>query len=164
MSAVALDYPPDVCQYLGSEGVSDQAGRIRSLFFEVQKRWRDSFALGHWREECRYRLYHACTQASQSNWDGYDAQAAQPASVMKAVEFIDALPKNLPTPEIAVDPDGEISFDWYGGVRRQVSISVSPVGVLSYAGMFGSDYVRGKERLQGSLPNHLLDYIRRVAP
>jgi hypothetical protein len=164
MSAAAIDYLPDIYQYVPSQGVSDQASRIRTLFSEVQERWKDSVALGHWREEIRDRLYQACTEALKSNWDGYDAQAVQPASVMKALEFIDALPKNLPTPEIAVDPDGEVSFDWYGGVRRQVSISVSPLGVLSYAGVFGSDYVRGKERLQWLLPHHLLDYVRRVAP
>lgn len=34
-------------------------------------------------------------------------------SVNRARQFIKALPIAIPFPEIAVDPDGEISFEWY---------------------------------------------------
>src|ERR1700682_4975395 len=125
MSAAVLDYPsPNIFEYTGSHGVSKEAGAIKSLFSDVQEQLRASFSLGNWREELRHKLCDAWSEASRLNWDGYGAKPAQRASVVKAFEFIDALPKNIPTPEIAVDPDGEISFDWYGGARRQVSISV----------------------------------------
>ncbi|MDP9254533.1 MAG: hypothetical protein M3O66_06305, partial [Verrucomicrobiota bacterium] len=96
-------------------------------------------------------------------WDGYDANAVQRSAVVNAFIFIDAFPSHIPMPEVAVDPDGEISFDWFNAPRRQFSISIGSNNVLSYAGLFGSDKVSGSERFQGTVPKTLVDYISRVA-
>jgi hypothetical protein len=162
MSLAVLDCPPGIFEHLGSNAVSEEAEQVNDLFAQVRERLSASYSLGQWRKECRNRLCKAWLEASKSNWDGYEALPVSLASLMAASEFIDALPKNIPLPEISVDPDGEISFDWYGGHRRQVSISVGKGGVLSYAALFGSDHVRGKERLQGSLPFNLIEYVRRA--
>jgi hypothetical protein len=42
------------------------------------------------------------------------------------------LPDGLPEPEVGVDPDGSVSFDWEG-----LSISLGPDGELRYAGIVG---------------------------
>lgn len=165
MSSIALEYPtyPTGIFDVDSDAVSDEANRVKNLFNETREwRW-SSLSLGYSREECLKSLLEAYEEASAIGWDGYDARSAQPAAVINAYSFIDALPSNVSMPEVSIDPDGEISFDWIGGARRRFSISLGARNVISYAGLFGSDKVAGSERFQGALPRALVDHIKRVA-
>src|SRR5262249_38718379 len=56
------------------------------------------------------------------------------ATASSAITFACLLPKSLPLPEIAADPDGEIAFDWLGSSGRVFSVSVNGLGRLAYAG------------------------------
>src|SRR5262245_13902446 len=56
-----------------------------------------------------------------------------------ALAFAEILPRSLPVPEIAADPDGEVSFDWLGPAGRMFSVSVSKDGRIAYAGRFGEN-------------------------
>lgn len=67
--------------------------------------------------------------------------------VPHALAFASLIPAGYPHPEIAADPDGEVSFDWFGKNDRILSVSVGPRGRLSFAARFSDD-----ERLSGALP------------
>lgn len=161
-STAVLDYP-SVFDEAESAAVSREAEHVRSLFSDARDRFLESVFLGGAKAECKNELFEACANARLINWDGYDAQPAQAEAVSNALEFIDVLPHGIPTPEVSVDPDGEISFDWCGGRRRQFSISIGANNVLSYAGLFGADRVRGSERFQGVLPRTLIAFAKRAA-
>jgi len=59
------------------------------------------------------RLYAIFTESREAGWDGYGARAASYESYLEAKRFIEALPARCPVPEIAMDPDGEVSLEWY---------------------------------------------------
>ena len=75
----------------------------------------------------------------------------------QALTFALLLPRSLPIPEVAADPDGEISFDWIGNAGKMFSVSVGANGRVSYAGRF-SDVrkTHGIWQVSGSCPREIL--------
>jgi hypothetical protein len=160
--AITFEPPAGIFEFVDSNAVSNEATCVQKLFHRTRQELWSSVALGYSRENCRNRLIEAWQQASTEGWDGYAADAVQPNAVINAYGLIDAFPSNVRMPEVAVDPDGEISLDWFSAPRRQFSISVGANNVLSYAGLFGHDKVSGSERFQGTVPRVFLDYIKRA--
>jgi hypothetical protein len=165
MNCPAITFEPSagIFAFTDSAAVSDEAHSIQKLFQKTRQDLWSSVSLGYSRDACRNQLIDAWQEAARTGWDGYDAEPVHTAAVINAYAFIDAFPSNIPLPEVAVDPDGEISFDWFSAPRRQFSISIGPNNVLSYAGLFGADKVSGSERFQGTVPKTFVDYITRVA-
>ena len=163
MSSAILDYPPGIFEYLDSESVSDEGSVVETLFNKTREDLQSVFSLGFSREECLNQLIEASQQASKVNWDGYGAATPDVAALKNAYAFINILPSTIGLPDISIDSDGEVSFDWFDAPKRQFSISIGSLGVLSYAGLFGSDRVAGSERFEGIIPRTLLHYINRVA-
>lgn len=80
-----------------------------------------------------------------------------------ALQFAVLLPKSLPLPEVAPDPDGEISFDWLGKGGKIFSVSIGANGRLSYAGRFGEkSKIHGIEELSHSCPEEILRGIEKA--
>ena len=74
-----------------------------------------------------------------------------------AIKFATILPSSLPAPEIAADPDGELSFDWLGSSDNMFSVSVDRNGRLAYAGRFsGGRKTNGVEQLSEVCPPEVL--------
>lgn len=84
-------------------------------------------------------------------------------TVFAATSFARLLPWSLPFPEVAPDPDGEISFDWFGGSGKMFSVSVNSAGRIAYAGRFGDkSKVNGMEYLSQVLPSEVMRGIVRA--
>jgi len=105
---------------------------------------------------------NALTLASEDDWDGYQAIAADVSIFSYALSFIDQLPLNYPTPEIAIDNDGEIAFEWDYEPRRIFSVRIGRDGWLNYAGLFGHSSFHGAEIMRDSIPSEIIDGIERV--
>jgi len=89
---------------------------------------------------------------SQENLDGSILRTAQ--------LFLLALPSWTPPPEVAVDPDGEIAFDWFGSRGKNFSVSIGIDGLLSFAGQFGPRVsMHGKDEFIDSVPHRILEAI-----
>jgi len=54
------------------------------------------------------------------------------ATLVKALEFAATLPSDVALPEVSIDPDGELAFDW---VKEDglLSVSIGSTGRLTYA-------------------------------
>jgi hypothetical protein len=97
------------------------------------------------------------------SWDGYDARAALYESYLAAKQFLEALPPEFHVPEIALDPDGEISLEWRAGAAGTFSVSVGASGELTYAGKFSpTTKTHGTEPFASQVPNVILDNLRRL--
>lgn len=107
-------------------------------------------------------LLDVASQASEAGWDGYDARPADPDSLRHTYTLVRRLPQDLPAPEFSVDPDGEISLEWFVGPRRTFSVSVGADGRLSYAGLHDEATVHGTDRIGDDLPELLLFHLRRL--
>ena len=62
-----------------------------------------------------------------------EALSIDSPSLRLCEEFFAALPSDIPVPEISVDPDGEIAFDWDGGKGWLFSVSFSRRNRYSFA-------------------------------
>ncbi len=108
-------------------------------------------ALGEVYEEC-----------SEDNWDGYGASAVGVDTYLESQRFLQLLPTTIPFPEITVEPDGEIAFEWFEGPRRVLSISVGSENILTYAGLFGINKTHGTDYFGDVLPATIVSNLQRL--
>ena len=81
-----------------------------------------------------------------------------------AIKLATLLPASVPIPEVAFDPDGEISFDWLGPANKIFSVSIDRSGRLAYAGRFGEKKKNnGVEQLSDTCPPEIIQGIERAA-
>lgn len=102
-------------------------------------------------EECR-----------AENWDGHGAKPVSLATRDEARRFCQHIPASFPEPEVAADPDGEISLEWYREPRHVFSVSVGRDRRLTYAGLFGEAKTHGTEYLEAGLPEAIEYHLRRL--
>jgi len=107
-------------------------------------------------------LSEVLEECSVDNWDGYGAKAISIESYRNAQLFVMTLPTTIPFPEISVDPDGEVSFEWYRGPRMVFSLSIGAHNEISYAGLFGHNKVNGKEHFYDEIPKAIFDNLDRL--
>jgi hypothetical protein len=131
---------------------------------EAYKAWRDMTPPPSNREaEAARALKAASAEAATDNWDGYDGRPVTYGVKLRAEAFLNALPADVPLPTIiAVDPDGEIAFEWYRGPRQVVSVSVGDRYAVAYAGLFGTNTSHGTEYFMDEFPAAVMDILRRL--
>ncbi len=145
-------------------GVSEGAIEIQRKTEELQRDFSRSITFGEHLSKMLENLFQVKQEHSIDNWDGYGAKAINEQSYQNAIRFVLSLAPNTPTPEIAVEPDGEVVFEWYGGKRKVFSISMGSRNELTYAGLYGVSKTYGVEYFYGNIPDTLLDNISRVFP
>jgi hypothetical protein len=92
-----------------------------------------------------------------------ESVAVSDETARQAITFAMLLPKAAPIPEVAPDPDGEISFDWFGKAGKVFSISIGADGRISYAGRFSDkSKIHGIEQLSDACPPEILFGLEKV--
>lgn len=77
--------------------------------------------------------------------------------------FVTALPSTAPAPEMTVDADGELVFDWYGSGGRTVSVCAQANGKLVYACRFGTNRAMHGHAVMGTaIPQEIVDAIKEL--
>ena len=61
----------------------------------------------------------------EANWDGCDANPVSKNSIDLASRFVDILPEAIKEPDVGVDPDGFVCFEWYHDSENQCLITFS---------------------------------------
>jgi hypothetical protein len=91
------------------------------------------------------------------------ADASDFETIRAAIRFAYCLPRFAPLPEVSVDPDGEISFDWLSPSGEMFSVSVNKENRLAYAGWFGEkSRFHGIEQLAENCPQEILRGIQKA--
>ena len=145
-------------------GVSESAKEIQRETEELQRGFSRSITFGEHLSKMLENLFQARQEHAINNWDGYGAEAIDEQSYQNAIRFVLSLSPDIPAPEISVEPDGEVVFEWYGGKRKVFSISIGSRNELTYAGLYGINKTYGVEHFYGNITNTLLDNIGRVFP
>jgi hypothetical protein len=145
-----------------NRGVSDEAHDLEKQVEALQWDFAQTITIGGLYEKTHRSIAEASKWAAVGNWDGYGAKPIDPDSCLRAIHFSKLLPMYVPIPEIDVDTDGEVRFEWYRGPRRLFSVAVRGNGELTYAGLFGVSKTHGTEYLSDELPKVILDNVSRV--
>lgn len=143
-------------------GLSEEAVTLRSLIAAASDFSR-SIAVGEPKRAAVETLDAVYAAAQVDNWDEMGSAAVEPSTYLYAREFLSLLPSTAPMPEVSVDRDGEISFEWDYGPRQVFSVSVGRDGTLTYAGLFGYSKTHGVEHLREALPVAISHNLERVA-
>lgn len=141
-------------------GVSAAANEIKYRF--NQEVLLPSFSIGKHYRQTLNAIAEAYEKSAVDNWDGYGAKAVDGRSCLKAIRFSELLPMFVPVPDIYVDTDGEIRFEWYRDPGHVFSVAVKSNGELIYAGIFGASITHGVEYANDELPSVIIGYIQRV--
>ena len=155
---------PNVSPFIftASLGMSNSANELQIKTEELQRDLARSYTFGEHLSKMLEAIFEAKQKHSADNWDGYGAKSISTDSYQNAIRFALSLPSNIPIPEIYVDPDGEITFEWYEGRRQVFSVSVGGRSDLSYAGLYGASKTYGVEYIYDGLPEVILSNIYRL--
>jgi hypothetical protein len=126
-------------------GVSTVAEQLQRRIIEIWENFFQETASGEPRTKALELLEQLLKECSDDNWDGYGAKAINLDSYCEAWRLLVTLPTTIPLPEITIEPDGEIAFEWDKGTRRTFSISIGSMNKITYAGIFGSNKAHGTE-------------------
>lgn len=128
---------------------------LSSYSSDMRKRQQD-------RSEVLEQLYTTFTACREPGWDGYSAAPISYDAYIKAKQFVDTWPANLPLPEVSADPDGEVSLEWYRSPKRVFSVSIGPNDEITYAGICDRNKAHGTETFQTQIPKVVLEHVSRV--
>lgn len=157
---MALFPHPYLTSYSGP-GASPEAEHLERVFSDNQDRLQhDSRALGI--ADAFRELFDVASDTRLPDWDGYGASPISRASYRNASKLLQSLPLGVPNPSMGVDPDGEVTIEWFGSPNRTLSISVSPDGLLHYSAVIGSSKVYGTEPFFGPLPSRIFQTLYQI--
>lgn len=84
------------------------------------------------------------------------------AAYENAKKFIAILPNFIPKPELTIESDNEVSFDWIQSKGKIFSVSVGSNRILNYATVNGQNRNHGKELLNDEFPGIFSLFIERI--
>ena len=113
-------------------------------------------------QETRGVLWNAIAECSEDDWDGYGARRVDSKSYENSLRFLDMLPGTIPAPEVAVEPDGMVAFEWHEEPMWVFSVSFETNGELVYADLFGNSKTHGTENFGEELPQIILENIHKI--
>src|SRR5207245_616880 len=97
------------------------------------------------------------------NWDGEGGSPVVARTIEFAKLFAAALPARFPEPDVTVDCDGDIAFEWNLGRRRVFSVSVRRDGILNFAKLLGPSRYYGSDVIFAGVPGQIIQGIDSVA-
>lgn len=136
--------------------VSDSALTLDNLMAAVKRRFYDVQTLTGRRSAFESNLHTVLAELTVDD----QQEAVSTAAVVRVRQLTDQLPAALPMPDIAIDPDGEISLDWVVASARMLSISVGESDRLAWAWLDGSERTHGVFQFRNSLPEWMLVKLR----
>lgn len=107
-------------------------------------------------------VIEAAQEANRPNWDGHGGSPVTQGAFAQAFAFLDVLPSTLSEPEVAVDPDGELSFEWSFGPRHALTASIDASGRISFAALIGPARLHGIDYLLDALPEPITLALRQL--
>lgn len=144
---------------LDDTALSDTARELRT---EVRSAVNPPGTSRQIRREQMQRLLHAAIFSSGELPIRTTAVRRLFASVGWAEAFIDGALATAPEPDIAVDSDGDVLFEWLYGPRDVLTVSVGPAGVINFASLTGSSRFHGVTRIGDQLAGPLLTCLDQI--
>lgn len=90
---------------------------------------------------------------------GYPTAVVHTLTQMWSRTFLLRLPDSVVDPDVGVDPNGDLTFEWYAGPDHVLSISIAPSGAVVYAYANGLRRENGCDEITHAIPSNLLELI-----
>lgn len=136
----------------GSHALSEEAASLEEKVVSALKQIRHERHRAVW-----YDLMHLCEEERE---DGEAPFLAD--SLAMARRFLSVLPSAFPEPEVDLDPDGEVRFDWLLSRQRMFSVSFGPDGFANYAGLMDGSSFYGREEIGSEFPPRFAAHFRQL--
>ena len=115
------------------------------------------------KEKLLKELNHIIQECSEPNWDAYGALPVDKDSIERVKKMIDMLPEGFPNPELGIDPDGEITFEWYKSRRETINLWGSRNGFCYCAYLQNDKSSHGREPMSDfKIPVVLQELIKSI--
>jgi len=147
---------------VGTGGSSNESRWLANEVAKGRQHLRESYVLGGAGNDAFRDLCTVVDESRFPNWDGYGAVPVSEQAFILACHFLRTMTLGSPSPEVGIEPDGDITFEWHRSAYRTLSVSVSPSGDLNYSALIGPNRVFGTEAFLGDIPQPILDLIRRI--
>ncbi len=122
----------------------------------------NSASIGLPRVQLQAALEQAYVKASEDDWDGYGAVAADPDAIRHAFGWLLQLPTSTPMPSVSIDVDGHVAIEWDNGPRQIISIRLAGDGTIYYGGLLGYSTFYGAEVPADVIPEPVARAIDRI--
>ncbi len=162
MSKVSTVRETNPAAFNQNVGVSDSASEIREDTKNIRLYLAESITFGEHIAKVMEGLIREKEEHSIDNWDGYGAKAINIDSYGYALNFALSLPSSIPVPEIYVNPDGYVTFEWYEAKRKVFTVIVGNRNELAYAGLYGGSRTYGVEYMYEEIPENIIGNINRL--
>jgi hypothetical protein len=80
-----------------------------------------------------------------------------------AFRLMSALPDDISAPDVVIEEDGEIAFDWQLDPRHVLSVSIGAQGVIGYSALLGTESKYGVEHFEGKVPEVVRSLLSKFA-
>ena len=160
MSSLAMNYYPisTSSQQAEGGGNSVDAKKIYSTLINVFVQIKPSAQQWVFNE-----LEELSQVATCQNWDNLGSVPLDADTYQIAKRFILALPSSIPAPELTVDRDGEVNFDWFGSGEKIFSASLRKDGRIAFAGQFSArKRLSGLEEFNDSVLKEIVESVKAI--
>jgi hypothetical protein len=146
-----------------NSGRSQEAQHVSKLFEEIKTDFARSITIGNYYQRIEELINKAVREHLEENRVGALLDIINIYSYFNSLKFTKMLPSSIPIPNIYVETDGMVEFEWYINPKRLFSITIEDSNKLIYAGIFGDDInTYGTERFEQELPRKIFENIQRV--
>jgi hypothetical protein len=97
--------------------------------------------------------------SNEEGWDGVESKPVSRKSVERALDFLSALPPDVPKPEASASSDGTVDWYWRAG-SSAATVTFFETGNASYFSVTPAGSVKGKFKASGSIPDELISSLR----
>jgi len=140
----------------------DLAEKINDKRREISRSLNGSVAHGLQRAIILEEAFRVYVDNQVEGWDGHGGVPVDFETYQMTCGIINALPNHLQPTSVSVDPDGQMTLEWYKNVSRLLSVSISPNGEMHYASAVGARKYYGTEFFLGEMPEEILRIIFKI--
>lgn len=142
-----------------SRAAGKDAGAIATEVAGVAKDLHSAETLSRNKREALKRV---CAAVDDFQWHDVEDLATASSSVRFAQAFIHLLPEEVPTPDVDLAVDGEVTFEWIAARGKRLLLSFSRLGDLNYAAVYPNGVSKGREYFAGNIPQAISLALGRV--
>jgi len=108
--------------------------------------------------KARKELEELVDECSEKNWDGYESLPVNMLSAIRAERLLELLPDHINEPEVSLDGDGQVIFEWFTR-SRATSLLVKPEEQIIFSDIDGKKRIRGRVHFDSWLNSSLRHII-----